>query len=149
MKTKKDLEQCIPNLKTFLKAINNIHQFSKHKGIIDTGRLSEYYCSRLFGLTLSEKSNDDFDAICNKTKIKVEIKQRKFFEDYPPSLAVGLKKQKIMKKENYLMYFAIIDENFLPYRIYKIKSKDIDLNGNRINFKRAFDNKKIELVFKY
>jgi len=51
LRTKKDLKKVIPNFNQFVKFI------SKFREIVDTGKLAEYYCSKLFRLKLVKPGN--------------------------------------------------------------------------------------------
>jgi len=137
-KTIKDLKKITPNFKQFCRFI------SEFKEIVDSGKLAEFYCSRLFSLKLVEPRNSNIDAIDPEGK-KIEIKHRSYSTEIPPGMKINL------DNIDYLFYVKLNKENLLPEEIYKIKAKDIeytDTKAKRVSFKKAFKKKKVEVVFK-
>jgi len=63
------LEKIIPDFNQFTKFI------SKFREIVDSGKLAEFYCSRLFDLKLVKPRNSNIDAIGPNGE-KIEIKHR-------------------------------------------------------------------------
>jgi len=113
---------------------------SKFKEIVDSGKLAEFYCSRLFDLKLVRPRNSNIDAIGPKGE-RIEIKHRFYSGKIPPGMKINL------HNIDYVFYVEL-DDNLLPNRIFKIKSNDIDYTtGKRVSFKRAFNENKVELVF--
>jgi hypothetical protein len=133
-KTREDLEKIIADFKQFTELI------SKFKEIVDSGKLAEFYCSRLFDLKLVRPRNSNIDAIGPKGE-RIEIKHRFYSGKIPPGMKINL------HNIDYVFYVEL-DDNLLPNRIFKIKSNDIDYTtGKRVSFKRAFNENKVELVF--
>jgi hypothetical protein len=133
-KTREDLEKIIADFKQFTELI------SRFKEIVDSGKLAEFYCSRLFDLKLVRPRNSNIDAIGPKGE-RIEIKHRFYSGKIPPGMKINL------HNIDYVFYVEL-DDNLLPNRIFKIKSNDIDYTtGKRVSFKRAFNENKVELVF--
>jgi len=133
-KTREDLEKIIADFNQFTELI------SKFKEIVDSGKLAEFYCSRLFDLKLVRPRNSNIDAIGPKGE-RIEIKHRFYSGKIPPGMKINL------HNIDYVFYVEL-DDNLLPNRIFKIKSNDIDYTtGKRVSFKRAFNENKVELVF--
>jgi hypothetical protein len=134
-KTNKDLKKSIPD---FLKFCNFI---KKHKQIIDTGKLSEWYCKLLFNLRLSDKPNSSYDAI-DKNGNKVEIKQRKTKGKMLGGMKIDL------SRISYVLY-VVLQDDLLPETIYRFDKKHIrQLKNGRASFKWAFDKGKAEIIYK-
>jgi hypothetical protein len=133
-KTREDLEKIIADFNQFTELV------SKFKEIVDSGKLAEFYCSRLFDLKLVRPRNSNIDAIGPKGE-RIEIKHRFYSGKIPPGMKINL------HNIDYVFYVEL-DDNLLPNRIFKIKSNDIDYTtGKRVSFKRAFNENKVELVF--
>lgn len=134
MKSKKDLIKATPHFKSFISVL------SKHKNIIDTGKLAEDYCAKLFKLKIVSPHNASIDAVDRYGK-RVEIKQRIFKGNFMPGMSINL------AKIDYVLYVELSD-NLLPRRIFKINAKDIKYTkGKRVSFRGAFKENKVELVY--
>lgn len=133
-KRRKDLLKVIPNFNQFAKFI------SKFQEVVDIGKLAEFYCSKLFGLKLVKPCNSNIDAV-GPAGEKIEIKCRTYSGKIPPGMKVNL-------QDIDYVFYVVLDDNLLPKRIFKIKSKDIYYTrGKRVSFKKAFDSDKAELIF--
>lgn len=133
------------NIKDLKKAVSDFDKLkyflSKYRNIVDSGRLSELWCARLFNLKLSEKTNDKIDAIDRNGK-RIEIKQR----FYTGKVPIGMK----IKLNNVdKVYYVQLGLDLIPQKIYKIEARDIkSLKNGRVSFKKAFHEKRAEVVFK-
>ncbi len=135
VKTKKDLEK---NIQYFSKFSEMISEFNE---IIDTGKLAEFYCEKLFDLKLKKPRNSNIDAESPSGK-KIEIKQRFYNGKIPPGMKINL------ENIDYVYYVKLDDKSLLPKYIYKIKSEDIEHTvKGRVSFKKTFNDKKEEIVF--
>ncbi|OGD95513.1 hypothetical protein A3F57_03205 [Candidatus Roizmanbacteria bacterium RIFCSPHIGHO2_12_FULL_36_11] len=134
MKNQSDLEKLIPDFEDFKKVLWS------YKNIIDTGKLTEYYCSILFGLTLTTPRNYYFDALTSENK-KVEVKHRFYSGNIPPGMKIKLENIDVI-------YYVELEPNLLPKRIYKFLSEDITYTMNgRVSFQNAFNSHKAEVVY--
>lgn len=135
MKNEKDLEISIPNFEQFRQVLID------HKEIIDTGRLAEFYCSKLFDLKLVTPHNASVDAIAPDGS-RIEIKYRFYSGKVPPGMKINL--QNID-----WVYYVELTENLLPKHIHKISSKDLGYTaGNRVSFRQVFIDESFELIFR-
>jgi len=131
---KLDLKKVIPDFDQFTGFI------SKFRDVVDTGKLAEFYCCKLFKLKLVKPHNSAIDAISPSGK-RIEIKHRANTGKTPGGMKIDL------EKIDYVLY-VLLDDNLLPKRIYKIKSQDIDYTtGKRVSFGRAFKENRVKLVF--
>ncbi|MCP8313155.1 MAG: hypothetical protein H3Z53_02120 [archaeon] len=132
-KNMKDLRREIEDFDGFVSFI------SKFEKIIDTGKLAEFYCEKLFRLK-PQPRNSGFDATSSDGK-KIEIKHRFYSTKTPPGMEVDL-------EEIDYIYYVDLDESLLPSRIYQIKSGDVYYTkGKRVSFRRAFEERKFKLIF--
>ena len=136
LKNENDLKKKIPDFVKFCRFLK------KHEYIIDTGRLSEWYCKILFNLKLSSKSNELYDAE-DRQGNRVEIKQRNYSGKTPGGMKMDL------KRISYVFYVKL-NESLLPEIIHKIDKKDIiKLSNGRVSFRKAFnENIKAKIVYK-
>lgn len=133
------------NIKDLKKAVSDFDKLkyflSKYKNIVDSGRLSEFWCARLFNLELSEKTNDKIDAIDRNGK-RIEIKQR----FYTGKVPIGMKIKLNSVDE---VYYVQLGLDLIPQEIYKIEARNIEsLKNSRVSFKKAFLEKRAEVVFR-
>jgi len=113
----------------------------KYEFIISTGKLSEYYCSLMFDITLNTKSNDFYDGVDAENKI-VEIKQRKFISRIPGGMKIDL------NRIDYVLY-VFLGADLLPDEIIRIDKNHIrETSNKRVSFKEAIRNKKYETIYK-
>jgi hypothetical protein len=132
--TIRDLKKVIPEFDKFAKFI------SKFRDVVDTGKLAEFYCSKLFRLKLVKPRNSNIDATSPPGK-KIEIKHRFYKREIPPGMKIDL------RNIDYVLYVGL-DDDLLPKRIYKIESKDINYTTHkRVSFRKAFKENKAKLVF--
>ncbi len=134
MKNEKDLELVIPNYEKFKQVLID------HKEIIDTGRLAEFYCSKLFDLKLVQPHNSSIDAIA-PDGARIEIKHRFYSGKIPPGMKINLKNID-------WVYYVELNADLLPEHIHRINPNDIETpSGNRVSFRHAFMDGKAELIF--
>ena len=132
LKNRIDLEKEINDFNQFIKFI------SEFKFIVDTGKLAEFYCIKLFNLKPTNKKNDFYDATDSESK-RIEIKFRDTFKKQSIPSGMEIKLETI----DYVL-LVYLDETLLPQKIYKIKSEYIDYTtGKRVSFKRAFNENKL------
>lgn len=126
----------------------------KYKALIDTGKLAEFYCERLFGLSgyRSAKSdlvrkNGPHDA-STQDGDRIEVKYRA--SKGTPGM--------VMNFANFdFVLYVLLDESLLPSCIWKIRKRDIVQTQNkgewsetyhgRVSFREAIRNNKAEQVF--
>ncbi|MDO8538291.1 MAG: hypothetical protein Q7S21_05385 [archaeon] len=126
---------------------NSIHNFKRFrafllefKEIIDTGKLAEFYCCKLFDLKPVKPHNAYIDAK-SKSGERIEIKHRFFSGKTPPGMKINLKNIDFV-------YYVELSDNLLPKQIFKIKKEDIEqVSKGRVSFKKVFKEKKAEIVF--
>lgn len=95
------LQTVIPNFKEFVNFI------TKSRDIVDTSKLAEFYCSRLFDLKLMEPRNQySYDAESPKGD-KIEIKHRFYAGGIPPGMEIDL------HRIDYVFYVEL-DSDLLP-----------------------------------
>lgn len=128
----------------------------KYRDIIDTGKLAEFYCEKLFGLSAfrSAKSQNirkngphDANTPCGE---RVEIKYRAPNSKTPPGMKLNF------ANFDFVLY-VLLDENLLPSRIWRIRKCDItqtknpgdwsDTYDGRVSFRNALRDHKAEQVF--
>lgn len=117
---------------------------SEFREIVDTGKLAQFYCRKLFNLREIEPFNkkgpdlESFDG-----KIKFEVKHR-VFRNVPPGMPIDL------SNIDYVLYVDLEKESLLPKSIFRINKDDItytNRKSKRVSFKRAFREKKYEVIF--
>ncbi|OGG04811.1 hypothetical protein A2Z33_05880 [Candidatus Gottesmanbacteria bacterium RBG_16_52_11] len=124
LKTYKDLKQSIPNFENFCDILQ------KYKELINTGKLAEFYCRRLFRLEPVVPSNSNFDAMTQYLK-KVEIKYRNFKKGKTPP---GMKIDSSLVD---YVYYLELNENLLPINIYLYNIADLKhTTGMRVSFNK-------------
>lgn len=135
--------QFSPELKTIADALKSLRKDSIIRTNNLVGDLGEYYCKKLFNLTLHENPvNEGYDAKDDKGA-RVEIKTRRLPKD----------KSKIIfsKMDFHYCLFVELDENFEPVRILKANIKDItknlDKSGDRLSIKKYKMVVKNKIVF--
>ncbi|MEM5799305.1 MAG: hypothetical protein QXZ43_01405 [Candidatus Aenigmatarchaeota archaeon] len=135
LKTRKDLEKVIQDFDQFSEFIHKFKEF------IDTGKLAEFYCSKLFDLKLVKPHNSNIDALGPKGE-RIEIKHRFYSGKTPPGMKVNL------DIIDYVFYVQLDENSLLPKEIFKIKSKDIEYKSDkRVSFRKAFKENKAELIY--
>lgn len=136
IKTKKDLRKSIPNFEQFHRSLLIARK------VVDTGKLAEFYCRKLFLLKQVKPHNASVDAVDSRGK-KIEIKYRFILKKTPPGMKINL------KRIDFVLYVEL-DKRLLPARIFKVETKDIHSTRNgRVSFREAFRNKKAELVYSH
>jgi len=118
-----DLEK---NIKNFGRLKKFLLEF---KEIVDTGKLSEFYCEKLWNLKKPGKPNQEGFDLKDESGKKYEVKYRKGKNS-------GMK----IKDKDSLdsVLYVHLDENLLPEVIKQFKSKDIHYTKNpRVSFKEA------------
>jgi hypothetical protein len=119
-----DLEK---NIKNFGRLKKFLLEF---KEIVDTGKLAEFYCEKLWNLKKPGKPNQKGFDLKDESGKKYEVKYRK------DSTNPGMK----IKDKDSLdsVLYVHLDENLLPEVIKQFKSKDIHYTKNlRVTFKGA------------
>jgi hypothetical protein len=120
-----DLEK---NIKNFGRLKKFLIEF---KEIVDTGKLSEFYCEKLWNLKKSKKQNQKGFDLKDESGKKYEVKYRK--DSTNPGMEI--------KDKDSLdsVLYVHLDENLLPEVIKQFKSKDIQYTKNppRVTFKGA------------
>jgi len=134
-------------LKELIATIEDFEEFEKfissYQDIVDTGKLAEFYCEKLFNLTpVIPRNQYSYDALDAEGK-RVEIKHRFYSTKTPPGMKINL------ENIDYVLYVDIDEETFLPTKIYKINAENIEYKtGKRVSFKKAFDKNEYEVLFK-
>ena len=143
LKTEKKLNEIIPDFEQFKNFV------FKFKEIVDTGKLAEFYCEKLFDLDKISPRNSGPDLETKNKKFVFEVKYRKMVflknEDImsktPPGMKIDLKKI-------YSVLYVYLDGNLLPNHIFQIKSEDIKYTTDtRVSFKNAFKKNKAKTIF--
>jgi hypothetical protein len=128
-----DLEK---NIKNFGRLKKFLLEF---KEIVDTGKLAEFYCEKLWNLKKPGKPNQKGFDLKDESGKKYEVKYRKGKNS-------GMK----IKDKDSLdsVLYVHLDGNLLPEVIKQFKSKDIPYTKNppRVSFKKAEPKSKI--IFK-
>jgi hypothetical protein len=118
----------LENIENFDKLKNFLIEF---KEIVDTGKLAEFYCEKLWNLKKSKKPNQKGFDLKDESGKKYEVKYRK------DSTNPGMK----IKDKDSLdsVLYVHLDENLLPEVIKQFKSKDLHYTKNppRVTFKDA------------
>ncbi len=119
-----------------------IQLLQKHKRLIHTGNLAEFWCEQLCNIKLANISNQKgFDGTTKKGE-KVEIKFRANCKGTPKGMKIDL------SKITYI-YYVMMDEDLLPAIIYRYHKKNISkLNNGRVSFHNAHLNNKFEVVYR-
>jgi hypothetical protein len=135
-KNREDFKKCIPEYNQLTECL------SRFRAVIDTGKLAEFYCCKIFDLKLVTPHNSTIDAM-SSTGERIEIKHRFFSGKVPPGMKINL------QNIDYVLYVELNDD-LIPKQIYKIHSKDIYYTtGSRVSFKKAFKEDNAELLFQW
>ncbi|MEM5803234.1 MAG: hypothetical protein QW350_00670 [Candidatus Aenigmatarchaeota archaeon] len=110
LKTRKDLEKVIQDFDQFSEFIYKFKEF------IDTGKLAEFYCSKLFDLKLVKPHNSNIDALGPKGE-RIEIKHRFYSGKTPPGMKVNL------DVIDYVFYVQLDENSLLPKKNIQNKIK--------------------------
>ena len=114
---------------------------SQYRGLMDTGKLAEWYCVKLFGLRLvMPRNRKGADALGSRGE-RIEIKHRFFSGRTPPGMR--------MKRDDvdYVLYVELA-KDLIPRRILRIASRDlVSMSDGRISFRNAVDRGRARLVF--
>jgi hypothetical protein len=126
----------------------------KYRCVIDTGKLAEFYCVKLFGLTPYETTdgrvigNGLWDASTADLQ-RVEIKHRAF-KKTPPGM-------KLTFENFHFVLYVELDPDLIPMRIWKIDRDDITQTGplveernkyvGRVSFRAALQDGRAKLIF--
>lgn len=118
---------------------------SEFREIVDTGKLAQFYCRKLFDLRQIKPFNKKGpDLESSDGKIKFEVKHRFFRAKTPPGMPIDL------SSIDYVLYVDLESESLLPKYIFQIKKDDItytNRKSKRVSFKRAFEEKKYKVIF--
>lgn len=124
---------------------------STYHSLVDTGKLAQFYCEKLFDLTPHRIPNGPYDLEDKKSKDEkwIEVKYRFFKGGFPPGMELDFRKFDVV-------YYVELGEDLLPVHIHKILKKDItQLSGEpwsesykgRVSFKEAYNTGKAKIVF--
>jgi hypothetical protein len=135
IKNEKDLKKSISHFNRFHRSLVEV------KEVVDTGKLAEFYCSKLFNLKLVQPHNSSIDAVDVRGK-RIEIKHRFAFKGIPPGMKLNL------RKIDFVLYVEL-NKKLLPVRIFKIETKYIQrTSGDRVSFRKGFQDNKAKLIYK-
>lgn len=138
-------QQIFCRMKKTINSIKDIdeikHFIKKHKRLVDTGKLAEFWCEKLCGITLAKKSNEKgYDGITSSGE-KIEIKYRYLKGKVPPGMKIDTAKIKYV-------YYVFMNEDLLPDSIYRYNIKHIQQKENsRVSFKNAHKKGQFEIIY--
>jgi hypothetical protein len=124
---------------------------SSYRHLVDTGKLAQFYCEKLFDLTQHRVLNGPYDLEDKKSKDekRIEVKYRFSKGGFPPGMVLDFQKFDIV-------YYVELRDDLLPAHIHKIKKADITQLGGeqwsdsykgRVSFKEAYNTGKAKIVF--
>ncbi len=124
---------------------------STYRHLVDTRKLAQFYCEKLFDLTPLRVPNGPYDLEDKKSvdEKRIEVKYRFFKGGFPPGMVLDFQKFDIV-------YYVELGDDLLPVHIHKIRKADItqlggaqwsELYKGRVSFKEAYNTGKAKIVF--